>query len=225
MRQYDDVTAALQTILLHFTKGYTLWVSFTVSAEKVDAIGAKWAEVFGTLLPAWKRQDRKQKGLANAVAVAAPVFGMPSKRQVILMATASATTMPKGSVWAKEKWSSRLPEFSDFVIVHEPRERGDYAWTWRLQERTATGLGNHLTALVKAGDPSAVRRETTHWLRFYPMYGGVRRQLRRILQSGVKLWGKTNGHDCWPGPDPMHIPAMVGFRRSAVTNTNETSAR
>lgn len=212
MRRYDDLTPALQTILLHFTRGYTLWVCFVVPEEKVDAIANKWAEVYGTTLPAWKRQDRKQKNLANAVALAAPVIGLAAKRQVMLMATEHAAQMPLGTAWRNEKWSKRVVEFSDFVMVREARERGDYAWTWRLQERVATSLGEYLTLLVSSGNATEVRRETGHWIRFYPMYGGVRRQLRRILQSGSKLW-KRKWKSPWPGPDLDNLPAMVGFHR------------
>ncbi|WP_035418866.1 hypothetical protein, partial [Ferrovum myxofaciens] len=84
---------------------------------KVGGIAEKWAEAYGTQLPAWKRQDRKGKNLATAVALAAPVISRPGMRQVILMATEHALTMPKASDWAREKWLTRLPEFSDFVVV------------------------------------------------------------------------------------------------------------
>src|SRR6185369_243252 len=121
MRRYDDITPALQGILLHFTRGYPLWVSFLVDADKVDGIAAKWSENLGTTLPAWKRQDRKEKQMANAVALSAPVLGMAHKRQLILMATEHALKMPASTAWRREKWQSRLPEFSEFVIVHEAR--------------------------------------------------------------------------------------------------------
>lgn len=214
MRRYDDITPALQAVLLHFTRGYTLWVSFLVDLDKVDGIAAKWSENLGTTLPAWKRQDRKEKQLANAVALSAPVLGMPYKRQLILMVTEHALKMPESTAWRREKWLSRLPEFSEFVMVHEARERGDSAWTWRLQERVAGGLEKHLTTLVKTGDASAVGRETKHWAKLYPMYGGIRRQLRRILNGGRKLWMAT-AKSPWPGNDPDTLPMMIGFRKSS----------
>lgn len=212
MKIYDDLTPALRAILFHFIKGYTVWTSFTVEAEKVDAIAEKWAETYGTRLPGWKRQDRKEKMQATAVAVAAPVIGRTELRQVILMATNFALTMPENSPWRKEKWLTRLPEFSDFVMVHEPREGAGYAWSWRIKEQVLSGLQNHLTTLVKLGDGDQVRHETQHWIRFYPLFGGVRRQIRRMYRGAAKLWMATRKSP-WPGFDPERLPVMSGFKK------------
>ncbi|MBV8656585.1 MAG: hypothetical protein JO142_02050 [Burkholderiales bacterium] len=212
MKSYDDLTEALQAILLHYSRGYTVWVQIETTADKLPALREKWAEQYGTLLPAWKRQDRKQKGLPNVVAVAAPILSRPGKREVILMSTGDALRQSDASPFAREKWLQRLPEFSEFVLVHEPRPRGDYAWTWRLQERVAGGLEKHLKTLAKAGDAVALGAETHHMVKLYPLFGGVRRQIRRVLHSTRKLWLASRRGD-WPGPDPDHLPAMIGFRR------------
>ena len=212
MKIYDDITPALKAILFHFIRGYTVWTSFIVPAEKVEGIASKWAEAYGTQLPAWKRQDRKEKKLATAVALAGPVISRPGMRQVMLMATDHALTMPKASDWSREKWLTRLPEFSDFVIVHEPREGAGYAWSWRIQDRVLGGLEKHLTTLVKIGDGGQVRHETMHWVRFYPLYGGVRRQIRRMYRGAEKLWMATRKSP-WPGPDPERLPVMIGFKK------------
>ena len=213
VKSYDDITPALQAILLHFTRGYTRWISLVVPEEKLTGLDQKWTEVYGTRLAAYQRQDKKQKGLPTAVAVAAPVLGQPGKREVILMATEYASTIKIGP-FSKEKWSTRLPEFSRFVIVHEPRDRGDYAWTWRIQEKDMGMLEKHLTTLVKSGDGHAVAAEAHHWVKFYPMFGGVRRQVRKALNSARKLWQATHKdkESGWTGPHPEKLPMMVAFR-------------
>ena len=207
---YDNLTPALRDILLNFTRGYALWVSFEVDACKVEGIREKWIESCGTNLPAWKRQDRKQKGLPNAWAAAAPVLGYPNRRQVILMASDEVSSFPESQL-GREKWNSRPPEFSDFVMVREARERGDYAWTWRIQDRVLGLLEKHLVSLVKAGDRSAVAIETRQMAELYPMFGGVRRQLARMLKSSGKLWAATQPSP-WPGLSADKLPMMVGFR-------------
>ncbi|WP_297486624.1 hypothetical protein [Ferrovum sp.] len=212
MKIYDDITPALKAILFHFIRGYTVWTSFIVPIEKLEGIASKWAEAYGTQLPAWKRQDRKEKKLATAVALAAPVISRPGMRQVMLMATEHALTMPKASDWAREQWLTRLPEFSEFVMVHEPREGAEYAWSWRIQERVLDGLQRHLVALVKAGDVGQLKHETTHLVQLYPLYGGVRRQIRRMYRGAAKLWTATRKSN-WPGPDPERLPMMIGFRK------------
>jgi len=221
MHIYDDITPALWAILMQWIRGYQCWISFKVPLDKADAIGRKWADDFGTRLPAWKRQDRKAKGFANAVAFAAPVIGTPGLVEVILMATADAMAMPAASPWARERWKTSCVVFSEFVVVHAPRDRGDYRWTWRLQERTAGGLQKHFTYLVNVRDTASLRKHTEHAVRFYPAFGGVRQQLRRMLNSARKLWvaGKCGP---WPGPDPDKLPAINEFgsskraRRAAV---------
>lgn len=217
MKIYDDLTPALQSVLLHWTRGYTCWTTTeALPKAKVEAIlRGKWAENYGTNLPAWKRQDRKQKGLPNAIALAAPVVGLPDQMQLVLMATQDALAVLETSPFSREKWLVRCPELSDYVIVHEPRERGDYAWTWRLQEKVIAGLENRMVSLIGRIDAAELRKETSQWVRFYAMYGGVRRQLRRLLRSGQKLWSRKHKTP-WPGPDPESLPAMVGFRGAAA---------
>ena len=222
MREYEDITSALRAVQRNWQSGYTCWVAFIVGAEKVPAIGERWAEELGTGLPAWKRQDRKRRRLANAVALSSPVLGRPGVREIVLMATPDALTMPEVSPWPRQKWLQRCPELSAFVMLREPRPRGDYAWTWRLQEHVAVGIARHFTRLIKDSDGSAVAKHTHHAVSLYPMFGGVRRRLKRILHSARKLW-VAQTKSTWPGPDPDHLPAMIGFKAAKVAATRKTS--
>jgi hypothetical protein len=221
---YDDLTPALQSILLQWIHGYTCWtVTDPLPRAKAEAVLAKWAELYGTNLPAWKRQDRKEKGLPNAVALAAPVVGLSGRFQLVLMATAPALSAPTVSPFSREKWKTRCPEFAEYVIVHEPRDRGDYAWTWRLQEKVVAGLENQLISIIGRIDAVEVRRQTFQWVGVYVLFGGVRRQLRRILRSSQKLWARKH-KTVWPGPDPDKLPAMVGFRSAKSKSLQSSSA-
>ena len=186
-------------------------------------LDAKWTEVYGTRLAAYQRQDKKQKGLPTAVAVAAPVLGKPDVKEVILMATEFASTIKVGP-FSREKWSTRFPEFSKFVIVHEARDRGDSSFTWRIQERDMGMLDKHMAHLIKCGDGRQVAAEAHHWVKFYPMFGGVRRQIRRALNGARKLWAANFKDSAWPGPDPEKLPAMVGFKSTekATERTKNT---
>lgn len=213
MRKFDDITPALQAVLRSWSTGdTTLWVSFTVDESKVPGIDAKWTDVYGTRLSAEKRRWQKKKGLPTAWAASVPVLGNPHKRQLVLMASSEAHAMGKGSHWAHESWRSSPPELSDFVIAKEPRDRRDYTWTWRIQERQLGLVQAHLTALVREADAGQVAEYTDKIIRFYPAFGGVRRQLRRMLNSARKLWLSVRGTE-WPGRDPENLPAMVGFRK------------
>lgn len=206
MKKFTHMTEAMQSILTNFNRGYINWISFTVEADKVDRIAEKWVDELGTALPSWKRQDRKQKNLANAVALSLPTLSS-NKRVVFLMATEHVKNMPAETAWRKQVWQTKPPAMDSFVMVQEPREGRGYVWTWRLQNAVAGPLGHYLTGLIKRGEDYAVKHETEHWVRLYPMFGGVRRQLARILRSGSKLWCATKKTP-WPGADPDRLPVM-----------------
>lgn len=149
MKHFQDLTAALGAILINRAQGgYDYWTRFELVAERMNAKGDELAELYGTRLPAWKRQDLKQRGLPTCVAISAPVLGSPTKREFILMVTDKVRAAPAGSVWSREVWSDRNVAFGSFVMVKEPRQRRDYAWTWRLQEHIYEGIKRNLIRWV-----------------------------------------------------------------------------
>lgn len=223
MRQYDDITPALQAILRSWSTGGTqCWISFLIGSEKIDGIDKKWTDDLGIRLSADKRRWRRNKGFPTAWAASAPVLGKPHLREVILMASEVALSAAPDTPWGRENWHTRPPEFSDFVMVHEPRDRRDYAWTWRIQNRQLGLLEQNLVAIVRGGDGAAVAEAAFHLVRIYPMFGGVRRQLRRLLNGSRKLWAATRGSN-WPGPNPDTLPMMVGFRAERLAKSANLS--
>ncbi len=212
MKHYDDITPALQGILRSWSTGDTLcWIGFRVEREKLEGIRSKWIENYGTNLSAEKRRWRREKGLPTAWGCSMPVLGYPDQVECVLLASRDALSAKDGP-FSKEKWKTCPPEASDFVMVREPRERRDYAWTWRIKNRQLGLLDHHLVMLVKAGDAGAVAKTSYQWVRFYPLFGGIRRQIRRMYRGSSKLWMASKKSN-WPGPDPEHLPAMIGFKK------------
>lgn len=215
MKIYDDLTPALQGILRSWATGDThCWIAFRTEADKLDALRDKFIEAYGTKLGPEKRRWRRSQGLPTSWAAAAPVLGHPNAREIILLASREALDMTLGP-FSREKWIQTPPEFSDFVITKEPRPRGDYSWTWRINRRTDHLIDEHLKQVVLAGRSRDVAAYTHKLIRFYPMFGGIRRQLARKLKGAKKLW-IAHGHAEWPGPNPVQLPAMVGFRPEKV---------
>lgn len=219
MKHFTDLTAALGAILINRARrDLVQWTSFLIAAERSKAKGDELAELYGSKLPAWKRQDLKQKGLPTCEAISAPVLGSPSKREFILMVTDKVRAAPQGSVWTREVWTDRNIAFGSFVMVKEPHPHRDYAWTWRLQEHIYEGIKRNLIRWVKSGNAFAIIAETQSWLRCYPMFGGVRRQFQRLINSARKLWMACH-HSAWPGLSADQLPIMIGFRPDKeVTN-------
>lgn len=211
MRHFDDITPALQAVLRSWSTGDTAcWVSFLADEGKVSGIDSKWTDTYGTRLSAEKRRWRRSKNLPTAWAASIPVLAAPHQRQLVLVASADA--LHAGDQWARETWRRDPPEISDFVMVREPRERGDYAWTWRIQQRQVALVEQHLISLIKSSDAAGAFEYSRYIVRFYPMFGGVRRQVRRMLRSASKLWIVSTKTE-WRGQDPETLPAMVGYRK------------
>lgn len=216
MKNYEHLTEALQAALMMATRGYVQGVSFEVEASKLDTISAKFADTYGVNLPAWKRHDRRSKGLPNAWACSMPVAGNPAKRLVVLLATDfDEGKLDAASPWLREKWKplDRL-EIGDIVIKRDQRERGDSALTVRLSPRCQGGLEKYWRALAAQGHFDQIAYEAGRAVRFYPLFGGLRRQLRRMIRGYAKLYEKKLGKQ-WPGPNPENLPAMVGFSQCA----------
>lgn len=215
--QLLDLTQALEVILRHYQRGYTLWISFKTDANKLQGLSEKWAVDYGARLAAYQRQDKKQKGLPTAVAVAAPVLGEPGKAEVILMATQFAQAMEAGP-FSREKWKDRFPEFSRFVMSREDRGGGKSALTWRIKNTEFGKIQHFLAVLAKQGDSTMLAVESRKFL-MYPMFGGVRRQLRRALIGSAFLWAVTQKERPWPGPDPEYLPMKIGFNRNSKSRS------
>lgn len=218
MKRYDHLTDALQACLLNATRGYVQGVSFVAEASKQDDIEAKWAEVYGTGLSAWKRYERKRKGLPNAWACTMPVPGRPKMRQFVLLATEiHADKLDPRSPWLREKWRPLDDlEIGDYGIRRDRRDRRDYAMTVKLTGRARRGLEQHWRALAQK-DLEQLVHDTRRAVAFYPMFGGVRRQLRRLIRGYANLYEKKRGKP-WPGPDPEALPAMKSFRSADRRN-------
>lgn len=212
MKEVPTTIAALNRVLLCYQRGYTLWIRFQTDIEKVEAKANQWKGQFDTALLSYERQDKKERGIPTAVATSSRVLGNPYARELILMATPLALRMPQTSVWATQKWISRPPESGPFVMVHSPRDRGDYAWTWKLQEVELNRLSKRLTSLVKTRDALAVNVETEAWVKIFPMFRGVRSQFKRLLWSGEKLWTACNSSP-WPGVPHDSLPIINRFHK------------
>lgn len=219
LKNYEDLTVGMQALLLHVTKGYVLTTaeSIIISIEKINSISEKFIDSYGTNLPAWKRFQRKTKGLPNSVGVIIPVVGNPYKKQIVLLCTEhKPSDLNEHNPFLNEKWQSKII-IGDFEIVKDMRERGDTALTWKLKKSVLLGFESHLRNLLKKGQWHQIAEELSKAVRFYPLFGGVRRQLKRLIGGYKKLYVKKHPNAEWPGPDDQNLPRMVGFRKHAGT--------
>ena len=209
MKTYDNLTDGLQTILLMYQKGYVHHIAFLTSKDKIQTLSEKWEEEFGTNLPAHKRHYRKSKKLANAVAYSMPIIGS-DKSQVILMATNEWKAMPESTEWHRQNWTNRYPIISRFHMLKETRN-GKGVMTWRIDPIELLQEEKYLNHLVHLGGVSQVAANTKRIVAFYPMFGGVRRQIRTMLKDSARQWQHKHKIP-WPGPNPDALP-ILAFRR------------
>jgi len=213
MRHYEDITTALQAILLNVTRGYRYCVVEEVRADKVPGIAEKWIDNFGTTLSPARRHARKRAGLPNAWACSMPVPGAPHKRLLVLLRTeADLSKLAPESPWRREKWRDRI-EIGDYIIAIDKRDRGDYAYTVRLSPSCMRRLESWYRELA-GRSLDQLRIQIEHDVRYYPAFGGVRRQLRRLIRGYAKLY-QARLKKPWPGPDPESLPTIGKFRKSS----------
>jgi hypothetical protein len=212
MRVYGDLTTALQMMLRDWSHGYRAWIEpFFTDPDKLPSLADKWHENYGIRHPAHTRRYRHSKGLPTAVAYAAPVPGLGMRVRVVMLAR--LPIIPPHSPWAREKWRRDLLIFDDYIISREQDATGTLRWTWKIQDRPFGIWEQDMLRLVKRGDADEVARTTWGAVTYWPMFGGVRRQLRRSLRGAQKLWLAMHKTSCWPGPDPEQLPIINSFRK------------
>lgn len=212
MKTYSDLTAGLQAVLLHSQRGYTKITKkpIIVEYEKVDSIISKWTEIYGINLPAWKRYQRKEKGLPNAVALVIPVLGNKFKRQLVLMSTNfDEKTAHKDNPFLKEEWTEKIT-IQDFELGIDQRADRSFSQTWRLSKSVVIGLNKFWVNKARKNEWSTVIEDIQHAVNLYPLFLGVRRQLRREVLGLKKLY-EASTKKGWPGVDANKLPSVPGF--------------
>lgn len=198
MRIFENRTDGLRHLLRIWSResGDAAWITFLTAREKLPALDAKWAETFGTHLPAHVRHARRQKGQPVAFALAHPEAGQPGKWRVWLIRTAGDLGPPQ-SPWRRENWNSARPHFGPqeigMQIVREPRPRGDWAYTWKLTDKHINQIGQAWRAAVERGDGQELRFLFESAVSGLPMFGGVRRQIVKEVERQARRWAHK-----WP---------------------------
>lgn len=221
MQNYEHLTHGMASILMQYTRGYTKSVVFEAQKDKLPALQVKFEDNFGIGLPAWKRHQRKGKGLPNGWACSMPMPGHSGRVYVVLLGafeSGSLSALHETSPWRSEKWQEKLV-VGDYMIAVDQRDRRDFTTTWKLTPKCLSGLESYWRSQAEKGVHLVVP-EIERAVAFYPMFGGIRRQLRRLIRGYSKLYKAKTKKD-WPGPDPEKLPAMVGFRGPKKTETVE----
>jgi len=223
MKIYEHQTEALRSILLMYTRGYRHAVVFELRNDKLPLIAEKFAQNYGTNLPAWKRFERKRKGLPNAWVCAMPKAGYPGLSIIVLLGSFETLNNLAGeSVWRRERWQpAEKVEIGDYRIALDKRDRGDSAYTIKLTTRTLSGLEKYWRALATQCQFEMIVNEARRAVQFYSLFGGVRRQLRRLIRSYKKLY-EARLKKPWPGPDPELLPHLGSFRKAGKEVKDET---
>jgi hypothetical protein len=217
MKIYRHQTDALRAILLMWTQGYRHAIVFEARDEKLDSIALKFSEVYGTELPGWKRYERKRKKLPNGWACSMPKASHPGQNIVVLMAAFETLEhLDPASPWRREKWQpAEKLEIGDYRITpNDKRDRRDHADTIKLTTRTINGLENYWRALASQGQFDKIADEAWRATQFYALFGGVRRQLRRLIRGYQKLY-QARLKKPWPGPNPEALPSVGSFRSAS----------
>ena len=212
LKTYAHLTEGLQAVLLHWQRGYvqTTHDPVIVPTEKAAAIASKWVDAYGINLPAWKRHQRKQGALPNAVAIDLPVLRDPYKRQLVLMSTKPPGALHQDCPFLRERWTDKI-RVQDFVLGENTHDRKTVT-TFKLAPDVIKPLVKYWTDLSRRGEWSKSCADMDKAVALYPAFSGIRQQLRREIGGLKKLHAKARPGIEWPGPDPENLPIISGFR-------------
>lgn len=220
MKIYTSLTECLQHLTRAVAKDqYTYWTGGEMARAKVPALGAKFAEIYGTELPRHTRHYRKGKGLANAQLF---ILDLQDHQRVtwILVATEGAGLVRDQEKLVDARISSGRLMVGDYLLqdTTRPKEHGGGThWSWWIRTKTAGELQAYAAHLVKE-DPE----QLWEFLRLQvrrPLMSGTRSQVRRLLIGTQKLFERVRPGLAWKGPIPDDLPFLGTFL------PNRTSAR
>jgi hypothetical protein len=79
-------------------------------------------------------------------------------------------------------------------------------------------MEKYLIHLCDMRDIESLKRET-HALLNFPMFNGIRSQVRRVLRHVQRKCQACGIH--YRGPDPDHLPMMLKFQSTSTQKTRE----
>ncbi len=174
-------TALLQTVRDSLNKGYIYWTCGEIRTLKAESLCEKFDELYGVLNS--KHQNTYKLSLGKA---STHLFMYPRKSgdmiDWILLATKGT-----GLIHEKEKLKchtsgQRAERFAwqDYEIVTLNNRM-----TWRLSKTVAEQWEKKVVAAARKSDPADLL-QTIQALSTYPMFTGVREQVKSILQKARK---------------------------------------
>lgn len=215
MQVFDSQIATQQTLLRLVARGHRYWTSGTVKTpEKLDALGEKFAESYGTRLSKDRRHYRRKKGLANAHGLAVP---MPSGGYLWFLVVTEGIGPVHERETLRDAWinAGRITWNGDYLLneVRRPSKHGGGThWSWFFLPARESEIANYMIHLVKSA-PHELGYFIDQQVR-RPMHSGIRSQLTRILKSAKKLFEKAGSDRKWPSPHPdKPLPILDGFRK------------
>lgn len=211
MKVHDKTLDALRAITQQTSHGYTCWVTFQVTEDKLDGLKKKFAEVYGTEEPAHRRQLRKHKNIPNGVVLAAPCRALPGKFDVILLATENAVKQHADSAWSKESWRTGPVRFSRFQQKRVTSVgKNKLVMSWVIESGELAALSTYLETVLKT-NPGHYHAAVKTATQANPMVNGVRKQLRKMLR-GHQAWCRAVGKQ-YPttiNPDDLPYSKLIG---------------
>lgn len=220
MQIYDTEHEAQKYLLRMVPNGHRFWTSGVIDSGKLDGLKEKFAELYGTRLPSWKKHWRKQQGLANALAVAVRypperhIGGLFKKARWFLIATEGLAPVHEQEK-LQDAWSAGgRVTWNDYLLNQTTRPRahgGGLHWSWWMKPTVVKELTAYAASLVKAGEAEMLRQFFA-MQRARPMHSGIRSQVGRLIKGTHKHWTRMHPGTPWPGPDPdAPLPFYAGF--------------
>lgn len=198
-------------------RGYRWWATNKVKSKaELDALHAKYDEIFGVDFSPAKRAYRRKQGLANTIFLSAklPSGELDGGYVYFLLATDGKGEIRKYKN-LRDAWNDKQRlVFGDYVLHQTSRHRlegGGLRWSWHVLPSIKKELEYYIGECLKK-NPLELRAFFEAQLR-RPLHHGVRHYMTRLLRRTHQSFSKMYPGKAWPARDPaLALPFINGFK-------------
>lgn len=223
MKIYAHKTTAMQNMLTAVSRGYVWHVSGVVDAARLEALEAKFADLYGTTATVPQRYHRKKIGEAGARFFAYPVPNEPRFFWWLLLTDGASLARDRERLLPVTDKRQPLMWGEEYEAVRLPGPDTASAWTWRMTTQRVASWRAEISAAVRQRRDNRALDQVMNRLARLPGFKGVRAQVKDLYSFAKGEWTRIKR-----GSRPFndrHPPGYVRYRADEYADSAVVAAR
>jgi len=201
---YIHLSGTLHSLITLTAKGYVHHVTGVVKPEKVEALAARFEELYDTELSRFQRARRKKAGKCNVRFIIHPRYTTPDFQWWLLATDGEGLFHEREKTKDSTKKRGRLTAFSQYQAVMQPAKGSIPRWTWRLDAESFANWKARIQASIRNRSDEKDIKRIMRELHSLPGFRGVRGQVAELRKFTGAEWRRITAQNSCP-----HIPKKV----------------